>query len=146
MYARFICSFEICVYICVVLKFTCPSISWTLLKSAPPSNKWVAKECRNIWGLTWMFSLVLSIILFKITLTPLGVRDPPWWFNNNSLGLFISFLSSNSGLPKYKYSFKASIALLESGTSLSYVLYQKLLPLHSKSLIVLRLMSTIHLL
>ena len=29
-----------------------PSSSWTVRRSAPPSNRWVAHECRRTWGLS----------------------------------------------------------------------------------------------
>lgn len=30
--------------------FGMPSRSWMLLKSAPEFKRWVAKECRSVWG------------------------------------------------------------------------------------------------
>ena len=39
-----------CVYIWVVERLACPSNSCTALKSAPLSNKWVAKLCLNVCG------------------------------------------------------------------------------------------------
>ena len=38
------------VYISVVNTLSCPNISWTALRSAPPSIRWVANEWRNVCG------------------------------------------------------------------------------------------------
>ena len=32
-----------------MLRLLCPNSSWTILKSAPPSSKWVAKQCLKVW-------------------------------------------------------------------------------------------------
>ena len=35
----------------MVVILSCPIITWIVLKSAPFSSKWVAKECLKVWGL-----------------------------------------------------------------------------------------------
>ena len=30
--------------------FECPNNSWTIRNPAPPSNKWDANVCLNVWG------------------------------------------------------------------------------------------------
>jgi len=40
------------VYTCVVDTLACPSSSWIARRSAPPSRRWVANECRSACGCT----------------------------------------------------------------------------------------------
>ena len=60
-------SFDICVYIAVVFRFSCPSNSCTLFRSAPLSNRCVAKVCLNVWGDIFCFSALFFNTSFTIS-------------------------------------------------------------------------------
>ena len=66
----------------------CPKSACTNLKSAPPSNKCVAKECRSTWGEMDLFIPEKSDHLFKILLIIERVSGFPFLLKNTTLDLF----------------------------------------------------------
>lgn len=53
-------------YICVVAMSTCPSISCTLLRFAPPESRCVAKQCLRVCTVRFFGSEVLAAYFFTI--------------------------------------------------------------------------------
>ena len=45
---------------------SCPNMAWMARRLAPPSKRWVANECRNVWGLMLFFSPMRSANSFII--------------------------------------------------------------------------------
>ena len=63
----------------------CPSISWTLRRSAPPSRRWVANECRNRCGWTRPGSSpARSASRRRMRNAPARVSAPPRALRNRS--------------------------------------------------------------
>ncbi len=50
---------------------SCPNMSCTALKSAPPVTKWDAKEWRKVWGDTgfWIFARSARCLMMLNTIT-----------------------------------------------------------------------------
>jgi hypothetical protein len=70
------------VYISVVSIDSCPSISCTALRSAPPSIRCVAKECLKVCGLIFFLipalaarSFIIVKIMALVSLFPLRLRN-----------------------------------------------------------------------
>ena len=75
----------------------CPSISWTARRSAPPSSRWVANECRSVCGDT-CFSIPARVTYFcRIFQAPMRVSGWPRAFRNRRRAL--PLLESRSQLP-----------------------------------------------
>ena len=75
----------------------CPSISWTLRRSAPPSSRWVANEWRSRCGWTRPGSSpAAAASLRRIRKAPARVRAPPLAFRNSSARWRVS----RCGLPR----------------------------------------------
>ena len=72
---------DTCVYSSVVARSACPSISWTLRRSAPPSSRCVANECRSRCGCTRSGSRpARSARRRRMRNAPARVSAPPFAF------------------------------------------------------------------
>ena len=70
------------VYISVVVMLSCPSMTCTARRSAPPSTRWVAKECRKVCGLiVWLHpafrarSWIIRKTITRVSCFPLLLRN-----------------------------------------------------------------------
>ena len=96
---------------------SCPSISCTVLRSAPPCTNAEAKECLNVCGLMFFSSLILSARFLMMVKIITLLNFLPLLFRNTT---FSNPFSMTSFLREFtRYFLISSIALLLIGTSLS---------------------------
>ena len=67
-------------YICVEATLTCPIMSLTAIRFAPPFIRAVAKLCLRVWGCTFFVIPTLLAVSFIIWKTYCLVSFPPLWF------------------------------------------------------------------